>query len=236
MNPVDSLAAAAERDGTVPLPPLSQAELCALGAAGKGLVCQRTWAWWTGLDEDERAGLTVKATELLAVRGLIRPGDGSVPAAPTAGLAVILTARLRPEPVVVCQVPGQDSAFCPRFFGMTAERPGARALVCETLTESPAGSGGQPEFGMLLRYALVTPEAAARNMAGWVRSAASVVGARPPVIDIYSHDGPGQLRRGRLWVRPAGGFFEVRRDGIMPGKLDEKRLCQILATMLTGAA
>jgi hypothetical protein len=74
MNPVDSLAAAAERDGMVPLPALSQAELCALGAAGKGLVCQRTWAWWTGLGEDTRADLATSSLELLAVRRLIRPG------------------------------------------------------------------------------------------------------------------------------------------------------------------
>jgi hypothetical protein len=233
MNPIDSLAAAAGRDGTVPLPTLSQAELCALGAAGKGLVCQRTWAWWTGLGEDERADLIVSALELLAVRGLIQPGDGPVPAA---GLAVILTARLRPEPVVVCQVPGQDAAFCPRFFGVTAEGPGVRVLVRETLTERPAGPGGQPEFGTLLRYALVTPEAAARDLAGWAREAASMAGAQPPAIDVFGHDRPGRLRRSRLRVRPSGGFFEVRRDGIMPGRLDEKRLCQILATMLTGAA
>jgi hypothetical protein len=233
MNPVDSLVAAAGRDGTVPLPALSQAELCALGAAGKGLVCQRTWAWWTGLGEDERAGLTASAVELLAVRGLIRPGDGPVPAVPAAALAVILTARLQPEPAVVCQVPGQDAAFCPRFFGMSAEGARPSMLVRETLTGQHAGIG---EFGMLLRYALVTPNAAAWDLVGWARSAASVAGARPPVIDIYGHDGPGRLRRGRLWVRPVGGFFEGRRDGIMPARLDEKRLCQILATMLTGAA
>jgi hypothetical protein len=92
---------------------------------------------------------------------------------------------------------------------------------------------GQDEPG---RYALVTPDAAARDMVGWVRSAASVADTQSPAIDIYGHDGPGRLRHGRLWVRPAGGFFEIRRDGIMPGRLDEKRLCQILATMLTGAA
>jgi hypothetical protein len=236
MNPVDSLAAAAERDGTVPLPALSQAELCALGAAGKGLVCQRTWTWWTGLGEDERAGLTVSALELLAVRGLIRPGDGSAPAVPSAGLAVILTARLRPEPVVVCQAPGHDAAFCLRFFGMTAEGPEVRVLVRETLTENPAGPTDQPEFGTLLRYALVTPDATARQLAGWADSMARTAGAEPSVIDVFGHYGSGRLRRSRLWVHPADGFFEVRRDGIMPGRVDEKRLCQILATMLTGAA
>jgi hypothetical protein len=233
MNPVDSLAAAAGRDGSAPLPALSQAELCALGAAGKGLVCQRTWTWWTGLGEDERAGRTISALELLAIRGLIRPGDGSAPVVPAAGLAVILAARLQPEPAVVCQVPGQDAAFCPRLFGMTREGGRPYLLVRETLTRQHAGMS---EFGMLLRYALVTPEAAARDLAGWVREAASVTGARPPVIDVFGHDGPGRLCRARLWARPAGGFFEVRRDGIMPGRLDEKRLCQILATMLTGAA
>jgi hypothetical protein len=233
MNPVGSLASAAERDGTVPLPALSQAELCALGAAGKSLVCQRTWTWWTGLGEDTQADLTASALELLAVRRLIRPGGTSAPAAPAAGLAVILTARLWPEPVVVCQVPGQDAAFCPRFFGMPREGVRPYMLVRETLTGQHPGVG---ELGMLLRYALVTPEVAARDLVGWAREAASMADAQPLAIDVFGHDGPGRLRRARLWVRPADGFFEVRRDGIMPGRLDEKRLCQILARMLTGAA
>jgi len=106
-------------------------------------------------------------------------------------------------------------------------------LVRETLTDQHARMG---ELGMLLRYALVTPEATARNLAHWAREAASMAGTQPPAIGIFGHGRQGRLRRARLWVRPVGGFFEVRRDGIMPGRLDEKRLCQILATMLTGAA
>ncbi|HTU72137.1 MAG TPA: hypothetical protein VMG38_01330 [Trebonia sp.] len=58
---IHQLVAAAERDGTVALPALSEAELCTLGAAGTSLVCVRTWAWWTGLSERERAGLAVRS-------------------------------------------------------------------------------------------------------------------------------------------------------------------------------
>jgi len=124
MNPIDSLAAAAERDGTVPLPTLSQAELCALGGAGKGLVCQRTWAWWTGLGEDKRDNLTVSALELLAVRGLIRSGDGSVPVVPAAGLAVILTTRLQPKPSWYVKCRGTTRRSAPGSSAYHGKVPG----------------------------------------------------------------------------------------------------------------
>ena len=88
------LAATAERDGIAALPALSQAELCALGAAGRSLVCERTWTWWTALGAGDRAALTVRSVELLAVRKLITAAGDPVRAAPAPGLAMILAARM----------------------------------------------------------------------------------------------------------------------------------------------
>lgn len=227
---------AAWREEAALLPALSQAELCALGAASKSLVCERTWAWWTGLGERERASLASSSLELLAVRGLLRPGGGAGAVAPAPELAVILTARTRPEPVVTCQVPGQDAALEPRFFGLTDRQRGLRRLVCETLTDETAAPGGQHEFGTVLRYALLTPARAARALAGWARTAAGPASAQPPVIDVFGHDTEGRFRHDRLQVRADGECFDARRDAIPPGRFDEMGLCQMLENMLTGAA
>jgi hypothetical protein len=76
-DPVEALAATADRDGAVSLPELPQAELCVLGVAGKSLICDRTWSWWASMSEDERQEMTVKTLELLAVRRLIAPPAAS---------------------------------------------------------------------------------------------------------------------------------------------------------------
>ena len=155
---IGQLVAAAERDGAVPLPALSQAELCVLGAAGSSLVCARTWAWWTGLAERKQADLALRSLELLAVRGLIVPEggrDGGTAADPA--LSIVLAARARPEPAVACQVPGQEASFQPRLFGLSQPGRGLRVLVRETLTGHPAGPDGRAEFGTACRYALLTP-------------------------------------------------------------------------------
>ena len=233
---IGQLVAAAERDGTAPLPALSQAELCTLGAAGKSLVCARTWDWWTGLGERERTDLAVRSLELLAVRQLIIPEDNhETGTVADPALSVILAARTRPEPVVACQVPGQDASFEPRYFGLGQPGRGPRVLVRETRTGHPAGPDGRPDFGTACRYALMTPEAAVADLAGWAWSACGPDGSRVPVIDVFGHDHAGLPYRDTLQVQRDGELADVRRQDVPAGRLDDGGLRQVLMHMLTGA-
>jgi hypothetical protein len=251
-DPAGALAAAG-RDGAAGLPELSQAELCVLGVAGTSLVCERTWSWWTGMSEDERQDMTVKTLELLAVRKLIAPpAAGSGPADPgrhesplrvAAGAAVIVAARAAPRPLVICQLPGRDAGFQPRFFGMTQARRGLRALVCEMLTGRPSGPGGRPEFGTVIRYALVSPAKAGSMLTSWAQTVSPPggPGGEPPTVDIFSHDRQRRLRRDRFQLRPDGAMFEVTRtaqDGAPDPALrvDRMGLAQQFVAALTGAA
>jgi hypothetical protein len=234
---IDSLTSAAERDGTAPLPALTQADLCALGVADKSLVCQRTWDWWLGLGKRGRKAMEAKSLELLAFRKLIMPVSGSVPAVPVPKLGMILSARSYPEPLVTCQLPGRDATQNPRFFGMTQEGAGLRVLVCELLTDRPSGPGDRAEFGTMLSYALVTPAWAAKMLTAWARVASGFRTGEPPAIDIFARDGDGQLARDRYEVFRAGEFFDVRRPAtsLPPERLDEMQVTQLLTAALIGA-
>jgi hypothetical protein len=252
-DPVGALAAAADRDGAVSLPELSQAELCVLGVAGQSLVCEQTWSWWTSMSEDEQQDMTVKTLELLAVRRLIAPpAAGSRPADPgphqnplrvAAGAAVIVAARAAPRPLVTCQLPGRDASYQPRFFGMTQARRGLRTLVCELLTARPSGPDGRPEFGTVLRYALVSPAKAGAMLVSWAQTACPPggPGGEPPTVDIFSHDQQQRLRRDRFRLLPDGSAFDVTRTGQDGApdpalRFDRLGLAQQLTGALTGAA
>jgi hypothetical protein len=207
------------------------------------------------MSEDERQDMTVKTLELLAVRTLItpaRPGRSpgglrrqESPLQVAAGAAVIVAARAAPRPLVICQLPGRDASYQPRFFGMTQARGGLRALVCEMLTERPSGPGGQPAFGMVLRYALVSPAKAGVMLASWAQTVSRPLGptGEPPTVDIFSHDRQQRLRRDRfqLRLRPDGSTFEVTRTGQdwAPDpalRFDRMGLAQQLTGALTRAA
>lgn len=233
MNKVEALASAAERDGSVELPVLTQADLCALGAAHQSLICERTWNWWTDLDRDQQAGLTAKSLEILALRGLVVPSAGRIPAVPSPELGLILAARTRPQIVVICQVSGQDAAFEPRFFGITAQQGGLRALVRETLTTDAPSPGGRADLGTILRYTLMTPLSAADAVASWARRRGAV-----PTADVFGHGETGLLSLDRFEIRPAGDLYDVRcpAGGIPPGRLDPMELRQALTSAFTGAA
>jgi hypothetical protein len=235
---IDAVTATAERDGTAPLPALTQADLCALGAADKALLCQRTWDWWLGLGERGRAEMAAKSLELLAFRELIVQARGSGPAVPVPELGMILAARSSPQPLVTCQVPGLDAAFNPRFFGMTQRGTGLRVLVCELLTSTPSGPGDSAELGTILSYALVTPAWAARMLATWARIAGDFAAGQPPAIDIFGRDADGRLGLDRYEIVREGAFFVVRRPAtsLPPQRLDEMLVTQVLTDALIGAA
>lgn len=209
-----------------------------LGVASKSLICERTWGWWTAMDDAKQADLTAKSLELLAVRELLVPARGEASITPTPELGMILAARTHPEPVVVCQIPGQDAAFHPRFFGMTQQGVGLRALVCELLTDHPSGPDGRAEFGTMLSYTLVTPGKAAQIMCAWARTVGGLGIETRPAIDVFGHDKTGQPFLDRVELRPADTLFDVHRvaAGIPPGRFDDMRVYKMLADTLARAA
>lgn len=237
MNAVDEITAVVERDGAATLPALTQAELCALGAADKSLVCKRTWEWWTGFRDAEREDLAARALGLLAHRGLVVPASGEVPGVPVPELGLILAARTQPEPVVTCQIPGKDAAFEPRFFGMTEEGAGLRVLVCEILTSKPSGPGERADFGTMLSYALVTPGRTAQIICAWARAAARREAAAKPAVNMFGHGVEGQPYADRFELRPDGRCFGLHHAGagIPPGRFDEMRTVKMLTDALMRA-
>jgi hypothetical protein len=234
---IDSLAATAERDGCAQLPALTQADLCALGAADKALLCGRTWDWWLGLGERGRAETTARSLSFLAFRELLMPARGRLPAVPVPELGLILAARSSPEPLVTCQVPGLYAARNPRFFGLTERGAGLRVLVCELLTDTPSGPGDSAEFGTVLSYGLVTPAHAAKMLAAWARVAGDFAAGQWPAIDIFARDADGRLALNRYEIRRDGEFFDVRQPETAraPQRLDEMLIAQLLTAALTGA-
>jgi len=235
---IDALTATAERDGCAPLPALTQADLCALGAADKALLCQRTWDWWLGLGERGRQQATAGALELLAFRKLILPARRRGQAAPVPELGLILAARSSPEPLVTCQIPGQDATANPRFFGMAQRDTGLRVLVCELLTGTPSGPGDSAEFGTILSYALVTPAHAAKMLVTWARTASGPAAGKAPAVDIFVHGAGGRLALDRYEIARDGRAFDVRRPatGLPPQRLDEMLVAQLITAALTRGA
>jgi len=235
---IDALAATAERDGTAPLPALTQADLCALGAAGKALLCQPTWDWWQSLGKRGRQQMAAKSLDFLSFRELLMPARGRVPAVPVPELGLILAARSSPEPLVTCQVPGLDATRNPRFFGMTQQGRGLRVLVCELLTSTPSGPGDSAEFGTILSYAVVTPAYAAKMLTTWARITSDYAPGEPPEVDIYARSTGGRLALERYQMRLDGGLFDVRgpATALPSQRVDEMLAVQLLTAALTGAA
>jgi hypothetical protein len=246
----EKLITAAERTGGIKLAELAQAELCALRAETTSLVCERTARWWARLGDARREELGGKALDLLVARKLLRlPPDANPKEIYEADqltnehlapeLAIILAARTGPRPVVTCQVAGQDALnWChPRFFGITTPAGALRALVCEVLTEYPAGLHGRPTLGTILKYALMNPERTAKMIAAWAR----VIPNGTPTITLFAHGSQATLDREGFQIRPHGCTYTVTRSGSggradPPATLDEAGTLIELASALTRMA
>jgi len=251
----EKLIASAERNGGVMLAELSQAELCALRGETLSLVCEPTTRWWVRLGTGKRRELGHLALDLMAIRGLLRlPPGASAIGMYEAGqlsnehlapeLAIILAARTSPRPLVSCQVPGLDDLnWChPRFFGMTSPGHRLRVLLCEVLTQHPAGLLGQPTLGTILRYTLMTPERTAKMIACW---ATAVAAGRQlgglPATTLLAHGDQGTLDQERFQIEPGHGIFIVTRSGPdgradPPVMLDEAGTIMALGSALTRMA
>ena len=251
----ERLIASAEQNDGIMLGELAQAELCTLRGEAVSLVCERTRRWWTQLSTDERRELGHLALELMVIRGLLRPPPGSSAVQMyesgqlanehlSPELAVILAARAGPRPQAACQVPGLDDLnWChPRFFGITSPERRLRVLVCEVLTDKPAGLHGQPALGTILRYTLMTPERSAQMITSW----AGLIRERRRLsalatVTIVRPGGLSTLDQERYEIRPDRGTFVVTRsgpDGVADPamRLNEAGTIMEMASALTRAA
>jgi hypothetical protein len=224
----ERLIASAERDGGIKLGELAQAELCALRGETASLVCERTCQWWVRLGGTRRERLGRMALDLMAARGLLRLPPGASAAdmyesgqltnehlAPE--LAIILAARTSPKPLVASRVPGQDDLnWChPRFFGITSPGRNLRALLCEVLTDKPAGLRGQPTLGTILRYTLMTPDRTAQMITSWARLFPDgEQRGGPPTVTLLAHGERQILNQERFQIRPGYQTFTLIRTGL----------------------
>jgi hypothetical protein len=251
----ERLIASAERTGGIMLAELSQAELCALRAETASLVCERTSRWWARLGDSKREELGGMALELMVTRGFLRtpPGASAVQMYESdqltnehlgPELAIILAARTSPRPLVTCHVPGQDTlAWChPRFFGITGPAGELRVLLCEVLTEEPAGLHGRPALGTILRYTLMTPERTAQMITSWAGlMPGGMRRGGPPTATLFAHGDQAALEQERFQIRPGRGTFTVTQMGPdgqsgLPATLDEARTIMELTSALTRMA
>jgi hypothetical protein len=222
----DKLITLAERSGGIMLADLSQAELCTLRGEATSLVCERTMRWWAGLSADQRHELGHVALVLMASRGLLHlpPRTNPVKIAEwgrlfSPELALLLSSRTSPRPLAVCRVPGMDELnWChPRFFGITSPDRMLRVLMCEVLTEHPAGLHRQPTLGRILRYTLMTPERTAQMITSWAALIPESQRRKaPPTVTLIARYGEKALSQESIGVRPDHGRFIVtcmRPDG-----------------------
>jgi hypothetical protein len=159
-------------------------------------------------------------------------------------LALILAAWRSPRPLAACQVPGLGAyAWChPRFFGITSADRDLRVLLCELLTNDPAGLEGQPTLGTVLRYLLFTPGKAAQMITSWARLIPeNGQGRTVPTVTVLAHGQQAQPVQERFEIQPGSDAFNVTRidpvgEGDPEVTLDETSTVTYLASALTRMA
>jgi hypothetical protein len=197
----EQLLAAAQQRGSIPLPQLTDVDLCVFSDAFSTVLDADVWQRWLALGEDERDGLAAQALGFLEFRRLLRRAD------PTDGadkpefdiqpkLGLILAARQRPAFVGVCSVPGQLRVGDLRLFGLVDEVHPDPVVLLERSTERGLGA-----FGRIRQYALATPDAAAGVAVDWVRESVESdpgAGDAPRLIELYRHEEGQSLTGERL--------------------------------------
>lgn len=191
------LAQAAGR-GSIPLPQLTDVDLCVFAASFHSVLEIDVWQRWLALADGERTELTGQAGAFLRHRALLRedPHGGEHLVQPK--LAIILNARAHPAFTGICSVPGQLRVGDLRLFGIVDEVHPRPMVLLERTTAR--GLGG---LGRIRQYSLATVEAAAAVTADWVRvSFESDPGAgdRPRLVELYWTSAGRSLTGERLAV------------------------------------
>lgn len=237
----DVLLRTAARDGAVPLPELSAAELCMLCDGGQILVEDAEYAWWYGLAPETRGKLSEEAASLLAFRELLRPlaprqGNEHTDQDPAPDkvalemapeLSLIIAARLKPAVLAIGTVDGDASDGTPRLYGLGGSDGWPEAIVAEQVTSQVTDP-----FGPLHKFALLSPGHAGEMLAAWACRSGP-----PREISVYHHREGETLIRDTAAVTSDGTTATVSRTGITtapPVLYDRDGLARLAAAMLNG--
>ncbi|HEX3786202.1 MAG TPA: hypothetical protein VHX38_41690 [Pseudonocardiaceae bacterium] len=204
------LFAQARERGSIPLPQLTDLDLCVFRQSFGTLLDEDVWGRWCALDEGQQQVLADQSFGFLEFRRLLRPIDptGTNPdyyIQPKLG--AILLARQAPTVLGVCSVPGQLRVGDLRMFAFTATEDTEPIVVLERTTARGLG-----DFGRVRQYVLAIPEAAGGAAADWVReSFAADQGAagRPRYVTFYRHPDDEAVSGERFSLTPADGGFQL---------------------------
>ncbi len=176
-----ALAEQARRIGWVPLPQLTDVDLCVFSDLCAMPERDDVWRRWLALAAADREALTARAREFLEYRSLLRRvGDGETAEYEIAPkLGFILTARLRPSFMALCCVPGQLRVGDLRLFGLH-DAADAEPLV---LLEHGTARGVGP-LGRIREYTLTTRHAATTAAADWVRRSFDAAPVAPRLVEV----------------------------------------------------
>jgi hypothetical protein len=235
----ERLLRAAGRDGAIPLPELSAAELYTLCDGSQILIEDTEYAWWYGLASGTREKLAKAAASLLSFRQLLRPPEAvredsrldGVPLAMTPELSLIIAARQQPAVLAVGTVSGDARAGTPRMYGLGGPDGCPQAIVAEQVTSQATGL-----FGPLHKFVLLSPARAAETLATWACEP-----GQTREISIYHHREGQPLTCDTATVTDNAGTPAVtrRRSGALPGppaQHDPAGLARLAAAMLNGEA
>jgi hypothetical protein len=172
-----ALAEQARRSGRVPLPQLTDVDLCVFADLCAMPPRDEVWRRWQALPPADREALTGRSREFLEYRSLLhRVGGDLAPGYEVAPkLGFILTARLRPSFLALCCVPGQLRVGDLRLYGQHDEQ-----LV---LLEHSTARGVGP-LGRIREYTLATRRTATAAAADWVRRSFAADPGAPRLVEV----------------------------------------------------
>lgn len=237
------LAQARER-GSVPLPQLTDTDLCVFTDSFATLLDQPTWDHWWSMPEGERNALAAKAMDFLAYRRLLRPigqgPDGLPDYRIQPKLGYILAARQFPSVLGVCSVPGYLRVGDLRLYALRDQTGGDPCVVLERATARV-----MEQFGRIRQYVLATTDAAGAVIADWVRRSARVdleAAGLPRLVEFYRHPQGEPLGGERVSLLPMpGGVTMTHTRGdtliVVDQPMDGRELAVYIAGLLrTGEA
>ncbi|HWE91361.1 MAG TPA: hypothetical protein VG317_18010 [Pseudonocardiaceae bacterium] len=239
----EQLFAETQDRGTVPLPQLTDVDLCVFSESFFSVLDDEVWQRWLGLAEAERVELAQQALGFLEYRKLLRRIDSAEPGGEPSyniqpKLGFILGARKQPQFVGICSVPGQLRVGDLRLFGLRDEVHPDPIVLLERSTARGLGS-----LGRIRQYALATPDAAGGVAADWMRESFESdpgAGAAPRLLEIYWTPENEPLKGERLSVSTLEGQFSLTHTQgtalvCADRLLDQRDLASYLAARLRAA-
>jgi hypothetical protein len=190
--------------GSIPLPQLTDVDLCVFTDSFATLLDKPTWDAWWSMTEEERDALAASAMDFLAFRRLLRPigtsADGTRDYQIQPELGYVLAARQSPTVLGVCSVPGQLRVGDLRVFALRDETHSEPCVVLERSTQRVMET-----FGRVRQYALATADAAGGVVADWVRVSMEsdfTSAGLPRFVEFYRHPVGRSLGGERLTLMP----------------------------------